>query len=49
VAGDAGSYREAILLNADEQIARFVTAWRSVNAAPPLPPVPPSSPGLGLL
>jgi hypothetical protein len=39
VAGDTGSYREAILLNADEQIARFLDAWRSVNAPRPAAPV----------
>jgi hypothetical protein len=48
VAGDTGSYREAILLNADEQIARFLDAWRSVNAPPPAPPVE-SQPELGLV
>lgn len=48
VAGDTGSYREAILLNADEQIARFLDAWRSVNASPPTPPVE-SRPELGLV
>ena len=47
VAGDVGSYRDAILLNADEQIARFLNAWRSVNAPPP-PPVL-TQPGLGLI
>jgi hypothetical protein len=47
VAGDTGSYRDAILLNADEQIARFLSAWRSVNAPRPPPPVL-SQPGLGL-
>jgi hypothetical protein len=48
VAGDIGSYRDAILLNADEQIARFLDAWRSVNAPRPPPPVLPQ-PGLGLV
>jgi hypothetical protein len=38
VAGETGSYREAILLNADEQIARFLNAWRAVNAPRPAPP-----------
>jgi hypothetical protein len=33
VAGAADSYRDAILLNADEQIDRFMKAWRSVNQA----------------
>ena len=46
VAGDTGSYREAILLNADEQIARFLNAWRSVNAPRPAPPAR-SRPGSG--
>ena len=48
VAGDTGSYREAILLNADEQIARFLNAWRSVNAPRPAPPAESQS-GLGLV
>ena len=48
VAGDTGSYRDAILLNANEQIARFLTAWRSVNAPHPTPPVE-SHPQLGLV
>jgi hypothetical protein len=48
VAGDTGSYREAILLNADEQIARFLNAWRSVNAPRPPPPVE-SQPELGMV
>jgi hypothetical protein len=48
VAGDTGSYRDAILLNADEQIARFLDAWRSVNAPRPAPPVE-SQPELGLV
>jgi hypothetical protein len=39
VAGDTASYLDAILLNADEQIARFLKAWRSVNASAPAPPV----------
>ena len=47
VAGDTGSYRDAILLNADEQIARFLNAWRSVNAPRPAPPAG-SQPGSGL-
>ena len=46
VAGDTGSYRDAILLNADEQIARFLNAWRSVNVPRPAPPIQ-SQPGLG--
>lgn len=47
VAGDIGSYRQAILLNADEQIARFLAAWRAVNAPGPAPPVE-SQPESGL-
>ena len=35
LAGDAGSYRGTIERNADEQIVRFLNAWRSVNAPPP--------------
>jgi hypothetical protein len=30
--GDTGSYSGAIQRNADEQIARFLAAWRTVNA-----------------
>lgn len=29
--GDTQSYSDTILRNADEQIARFLTAWRAVN------------------
>jgi hypothetical protein len=42
VAGDTASYRDAILHNADEQMNRFLDAWRSVNA--PRPAAPPLSP-----
>lgn len=38
--GDADSYRDSILRNADGQIARFLAAWRSVNAARPAAPAP---------
>lgn len=47
VAGDTASYRDAILHNADEQIDRFLDAWRSVNAPPPAAPTLPK-PELGL-
>jgi hypothetical protein len=45
--GDSDSYRDSILRNADGQIARFLKAWRSVNAPPPGAPVS-SAPQLGL-
>lgn len=45
--GDDGSYREKILQNADEQIARFLNAWRTVNPPPPSPVL--STPELGLV
>jgi hypothetical protein len=46
IAGYADSYEEMVLQNADEQITRFLTAWRSVN--PPRLPAPARSrPGLG--
>jgi hypothetical protein len=34
LAGDTASYRGTIERNADEQIARFLEAWRAVNAPP---------------
>jgi hypothetical protein len=37
MAGDNGSYREKILQNADEQIARFLNAWLTVNKPSPAP------------
>jgi hypothetical protein len=47
IAGYADSYEQTVLKNADEQIARFLNAWRSVNA--PRPSAPNSStPALGL-
>jgi hypothetical protein len=44
--GDHDSYRNQILQNADEQIARFLKAWRAVNTPPAAPPVL-SNPELG--
>jgi len=40
VLGDSGSYRRRIGENADQQIDRFIRAWRQVNA-PPSPSHPP--------
>ena len=40
LAGNPGSYRGTIEHNADEQILRFLEAWRSVNAAAPPPEFP---------
>lgn len=48
LAGDARSYSETIDRNADQQILRFLEAWRSVNAPPP-PAAPPSTPEPRLL
>jgi hypothetical protein len=48
IVGDNDSYRDKILQNADEQIARFLKAWRTVNKATPAPPVL-STPELGVL
>ena len=46
--GDTESYRGTIQRNADEQIARFLEAWRVVNT--PRPPAPSvSSPELGMV
>jgi hypothetical protein len=45
--GDTESYRERILQSADEHIARFLTAWRSVNRPRPDPPAV-SNPELGV-
>jgi hypothetical protein len=42
IVGDIGSYRSTVSRNAEEQIARFLRAWRSVNAPRPVEPVPPS-------
>lgn len=48
MAGDNGSFSSQILQNADEQIARFLKAWRAVNKPSPAPPVL-STPELGVL
>jgi hypothetical protein len=45
--GDDDSYRDKILQNADEQIARFLDAWLTVNAPSPAPPFM-STPQLGI-
>jgi hypothetical protein len=37
VVGDTSSYSATILQNADEQISRFIDAWRFANAPPPDP------------
>jgi hypothetical protein len=47
LAGDTESYSGTIERNADEQIVRFLGAWRSVNAPPPAPSLP-SNPELGM-
>jgi hypothetical protein len=46
LAGDTQSYSGTIERNADEQIARFLHAWRMVNAPHPAP-ASPSGPELG--
>jgi hypothetical protein len=46
LAGDTESYRGTIERNADEQIARFLNAWRMVNRPRPAPSK--STPELGL-
>jgi hypothetical protein len=48
LAGDNQSYSDTILRNADEQIARFLDAWRTVNAPRPAPSLP-SNPELGMV
>lgn len=45
--GDTDSYTATILRNADQQIARFLQAWRIVNTPRPTPAV--SSPELGIV
>jgi hypothetical protein len=35
LAGDGEGYRDTILRNADEQIGRFLAAWRGVNLPRP--------------
>jgi hypothetical protein len=47
LAGDTASYSGTIERNADEQIARFVEAWRMVNLPQPAPPHQ-SNPELGM-
>jgi hypothetical protein len=47
LAGDIALYEGTLLQNADEQIARFLNAWRSVNVPRPAAPSS-SSPQLGL-
>jgi hypothetical protein len=47
IVGDTDSYGERMLQNADEQIARFLRAWRSVNPSRRDPPVH-ATPELGL-
>ncbi len=47
LAGAGESYRGTLERNADEQIDRFLDAWRSVNAPPPAP-LYPSTPELGM-
>ena len=43
--GDSASFGPTILQNADQQLGRFVQAWRVVNQPPPASP-PPPTPGL---
>jgi hypothetical protein len=47
IVGARDSFRASILDNADEQIARFLSAWRAVNPSRPAPPVI-ANPELGL-
>ena len=44
--GSGEAYTSTILRNADEQIAKFLEAWRTVNAPPPASPSP-TTPELG--
>jgi hypothetical protein len=48
VVGDSASYKNRILQNADEQIARWLVAWRAVNKSPPRPPPAYANPQLGI-
>jgi len=41
--GDSASFGPTILQNADEQIIRFIDAWRLANTPPPDPRLPASS------
>ncbi|MFL5511393.1 MAG: hypothetical protein ACJ8CN_03010 [Gemmatimonadales bacterium] len=38
--GDSASFGRTLLQNADQQLARFVEAWRRVNLPPPAPASP---------
>jgi hypothetical protein len=40
LAGNSAGYRENILQNADQQLTRFLEAWRRVNLPPPAPASP---------
>lgn len=48
LAGDKQAYGDTILQNADEQISRFLAAWRTVNAPPPAAAPSTTELGLGL-
>jgi hypothetical protein len=45
--GNSASYRDTILANADQQLGRFLEAWRLVNLPRPVPP-PAVTPELGI-
>jgi hypothetical protein len=47
ITGGRGAFRATVLRNADDQIERFLAAWRTVNRPRPSPPVI-SNPELGL-
>ena len=38
--GDSASFRKTMVQNADQQLARFLEAWRRVNLPPPAPASP---------
>ena len=40
--GDSASFRPTLVQNADQQLARFLEAWRRVNLPPPAPASPAS-------
>ena len=40
--GDSASFRATMVQNADQQLARFLEAWRRVNLPPPAPALPAS-------
>lgn len=42
--GDSASFRPTLVQNADQQLGRFLEAWRRVNLPPPTP-TSPASPG----